>query len=472
MPSPTATAFVTPPDIERQIFRMYDIRGLVDSALTPQAVFWVGKALGSAVLASGQVQIALGRDGRLSSPQLREQMVQGLLSTGVNVVDVGQVPTPLVYFTAATLARVNSCVVITGSHNPPSYNGIKMVVNGVTLYGDMIQDLLRRIVQNDVINAKSPGSLSTQEVAGRYVMTIARDIQIARPLKVVVDAGNGVAGVVGPQVLRAIGCEVIELFCEIDGTFPNHHPDPAKQKNLVDLMAVVKTHQADLGIAFDGDGDRCGVVDNLGRSLYADRQMMLYAKDVLSRNPNAEILYDIKCTALLAKEIEKAGGTATMWKTGHSFMKAKMRETGALLGGEVSGHIFWQERWFGFDDGIYTAARMCEILAKQPLSAADLFDTLPDAFNTPELEIALEEGEQFVFMAAFKALLPFQDGRVFALDGIRVDFDDGWGLVRPSNTSPVITLRFEGDNPAALERIKGRFRHKILSIRPGLVLPF
>lgn len=451
---------------------MYDIRGVVDSALTAETVFWVGKAFGSAVLKAGQTTIALGRDGRLSSPNLREQMLQGLLSTGLNVVDVGQVPTPLVYFAAATLPNVNSCVVITGSHNPPNYNGIKMVVDGVTLYGEMIQDLLRRIVQNDVVVADVKGQLSYQDVFPNYLATIAQDIKIQRPLKVVVDAGNGVAGLIGPQVLRAIGCEVIELFCEIDGTFPNHHPDPVKQKNLLDLIEAVKTHQADLGVAFDGDGDRCGVVDNRGRSLYADRQMMLYAKDVLSRNPGAEILYDIKCTALLAKEIEKLGGKATMWKTGHSFMKAKMRETGALLGGEVSGHIFWKERWFGFDDGIYTAARMCEILAKQPLSAADLFDTLPDAFNTPELEIAFEEGEHYQFMAAFKALMPFQDGRVFALDGIRVDFDDGWGLIRPSNTSPVITLRFEGDNLDALERIKARFRRKLLSIQPNLVLPF
>ena len=458
-------------DINPSIFKMYDIRGKVDITLTEQTVYGVGKALGSEVVKAGGKAIALGRDGRLSGERFRDAMVKGLLETGLRVIDLGLVPTPMVYFAAATLPGVRSCVVITGSHNPPQDNGIKMVIEGVTLYGAHIQNLLQRILNDDYL-LQSTGQYESLDIFTAYQQRIANDIQIARPLKVVVDAGNGAAGLAGPKVLRAIGCEVIELFCEIDGTFPNHHPDPAKQKNLLDLIAAVKTHGADLGVAFDGDGDRCGVVDNLGQSLYADRQMMLYARDVLSRQPGAEILYDIKCSSLLAQEIEKAGGKATMWKTGHSFMKAKMRETGAALGGEVSGHIFWQERWFGFDDGIYTAARLCEILAKQPLSAAELFASLPNAFNTPELEIAFEDGEHYAFMEKFKALMPFQDGKVFALDGIRVDYPDGWGLVRPSNTSPVITLRFEADNLEALERIKARFRYKILLIKPELVLPF
>ncbi|BBP42557.1 phosphomannomutase/phosphoglucomutase [Thiosulfativibrio zosterae] len=458
-------------DVNSSIFKMYDIRGKVDSSLTEQTVYCVGKALGSEVVKAGGKAIALGRDGRLSGERFRDAIVKGLLETGLRVIDLGLVPTPMVYFAAATLPEVRSCVVITGSHNPPQDNGIKMVIEGVTLYGAYIQTLLQRILNDDYL-LQPNGQYETLDIFADYQQRIASDIQIARPLKVVVDAGNGAAGIAGPAVLRAIGCEVIELFCEIDGRFPNHHPDPAKQKNLLDLIAAVKTQQADLGIAFDGDGDRCGVVDNLGQSLYADRQMMLYAKDVLSRQPGAEIIYDIKCSSLLAKEVEAAGGKATMWKTGHSFMKAKMRETGAALGGEVSGHIFWQERWFGFDDGIYTAARMCEILAKQPLSAAELFASLPNAFNTPELEIAFEEGEHYQFMEAFRALAPFQDGKIFALDGIRVDYVDGWGLVRPSNTSPVITLRFEADNLEALERIKARFRYKILLIKPDLVLPF
>jgi len=452
------------------IFRMYDIRGVVDELLTEETVELVGKALGSAVLATGQEKIVLARDGRLSGPRFRERMISGLISTGIQVVDVGQVPTPMAYFAAATLEGVNSCVVITGSHNPSNYNGIKMVVDGITLYGDYIQALLKRIQTNDF--TQGAGSLIEQDIFRAYQAYIVKDIQLAKPLKVVVDGGNGVAGPFGVAVLRALGCEVIELFCDIDGTFPNHHPDPAKPKNLADLMAAVKAENADLGIAFDGDGDRCGIVDNRGQSLYADRQLMLYAQDVLSRQPGSEIIYDIKCSALLPKMIEQAGGQATIWKTGHSFMKAKMRETGAVLGGEVSGHIFWKERWFGFDDGIYTGVRMCEILAKSEQTAADLFATLPNGINTPELEIHFAEGEHYDFCNQFKERTQFTEGKVFDLDGLRVDFADGWGLIRPSNTSPIVTLRFEGETQAALDRIKAVFREKILAVDPNLKLPF
>lgn len=456
--------------VVESIFRMYDIRGVVDEVLTEETVELVGKALGSAVLATGQNKIVLARDGRLSGLRLRDRMIAGLISTGIEVIDIGMVPTPMAYFAASTLDGVNSCVVITGSHNPSNYNGIKMVVDGITLYGDYIQQLLKRIQANDY--TQGLGSVIEHDIFSEYQAYIVKDIRLAKKLKVVVDGGNGVAGPFGVKVLRALGCEVVELFCEIDGTFPNHHPDPAKHKNLADLVASVKAEDADLGIAFDGDGDRCGIVDNTGESLYADRQLMLYAQDVLSRQPGGEIIYDIKCTSLVPKIIEQAGGKATIWKTGHSFMKAKMRETGAVLGGEVSGHIFWKERWFGFDDGIYTGARMCEIIAKSEKTAADLFATLPNGINTPELEIHFAEGEHYEFCNQFKAATEFYEGKVFDLDGLRVDFTDGWGLIRPSNTSPIVTLRFEGETQAALERIKTIFREKILNIDPDLELPF
>ena len=452
------------------IFRMYDIRGVVDELLTEETVELVGKALGSAVLETGQTKIVLARDGRLSGPRFRNRMITGLISTGVNVIDIGQVPTPMAYFAAATLEGVNSCVVITGSHNPSNYNGIKMVVDGITLYGDYIQNLLKRIQNNDF--AQGSGSVIEQDIFQAYQAYIVSDIRLAKTLKIVVDGGNGVAGPFGVTVMRAMGCDVVELFCDIDGTFPNHHPDPAKPKNLADLVATVKAEGADLGIAFDGDGDRCGIVDNAGNSLYADRQLMLYAQDVLSREPGGEIIYDIKCTSLLPKIIEQAGGKATIWKTGHSFMKAKMRETGAVLGGEVSGHIFWKERWFGFDDGIYTGARMCEIVAKSEQTAADLFATLPNGINTPELDMPFAEGEHYQFFNKFKEQTQFTEGKVFDLDGLRVDFADGWGLIRPSNTSPIVTLRFEGETQTALDRIKALFREKILAVEPNLKLPF
>lgn len=459
-------------DVVKSIFRMYDIRGVVDKALTEETVELIGKALGSYLVSEGESSIVIGRDGRLSGPRFIECLSSGLTSTGIDVIDLGQVATPMVYFAAATKDETSSCAVITGSHNPPDYNGIKMVVKGVTLYGDYIQALLKRIETEDFVLADEPGKVTHLDIFSDYKARIVSDIHIKKPLKVVIDAGNGVAGAFAPSVIRELGGEVIELFCEVDGHFPNHHPDPAKLKNLEDLIAKVKETGADLGIAFDGDGDRCGIVDNLGRSLYADRQLMLYARDVLSREPGAEIIYDIKSTSLLEKEIQKAGGVGTIWKTGHSFMKLKMRETGAALGGEVSGHMFFKERWYGFDDGIYTAARMLEIVGAYEETAADLFDTLPDAYNTPEIDIHFPEGEHYVFCDRFKELVDFGNAKVFDLDGMRVDFEDGWGLIRPSNTSPVLVLRFEGESPAALERIKELFREKILSVDSTLELPF
>ncbi|WP_178862207.1 phosphomannomutase/phosphoglucomutase [Thiomicrorhabdus cannonii] len=456
--------------VVESIFRAYDIRGVVDEALTDETVELIGRALGSEVILSGQTKIVIGRDGRLSGPRFIERLAKGLQAAGVDVIYIGEVTTPMVYFAAATLEGVNSCAAITGSHNPPNYNGIKMVVNGTTLSGEWIQTLLKRIQNDDF--TQGAGRFSELNIAPAYHHAIVTGIHLKRPLKIVVDAGNGVAGAYAPQILRDLGCDVTEMYCDVDGTFPNHHPDPAKPKNLVELIAKVKELQADIGLAFDGDGDRCGVVDNEGQVLYADRQMMLYARDVLSRVPGAEILFDIKCSSLLPKEIAADGGKPTMWKTGHSFIKAKLKETGAALAGEMSGHIFFKERWYGFDDGIYTAARMLEIVASQPGSAHALFSALPDAYNTPEMDVEFAEGEHYAFMEQFKAVAHFPDAKVFDLDGIRADFADGWGLVRPSNTTPVLVMRFEGETPEALKRIQEAFRTLMLQVKPDLKLPF
>lgn len=458
--------------VEPSIFRTYDIRGIVDQALNEETVELIGKALGSELVRQNEKNIVLGRDGRLSGDRFSKAMTKGLISVGVNVIDLGQVTTSMVYFAAETLPNVSSCVVITGSHNPPNYNGIKMVVNGLTLYGDYIQALLKRIQQRDFVTDVSSGHYSQYDITPAYQQSIVSNIHLSRPLKVVMDAGNGIAGAYAPEIFRRLGCDVIELFCEVDGRFPNHHPDPAKLKNLEDLSQKVIETQADIGFAFDGDGDRCGVVDDQGIALYPDRQMMLFARDILSRQPGAEVLYDIKCTALLPKLIHEAGGKPTMWKTGHSFMKAKMRESGAALGGEVSGHMFFKERWYGFDDGIYTAARMSEIVAGQTLTTSALFNQLPNAYNTPEIDIPFAEGEHYAFMKKIEAIADFPEAEIFDLDGIRADFKDGWGLIRPSNTSPVIVLRFEGETPQALQRIQQQFKTLMLKVDPTLLLPF
>ncbi|HID00325.1 MAG TPA: phosphomannomutase/phosphoglucomutase [Piscirickettsiaceae bacterium] len=456
--------------IDADIFRAYDIRGVVDQGLTPESVALIGRALGSAVRAAGEETLIVGRDGRLSGPALSSALMAGARAAGVNVVDLGCVTTPMVYWAAATTPGVSSCAVVTGSHNPPEYNGIKMVVAGDALSGDAIEALRHRIENGDFTAGE--GNYAAREIAQAYIEDIASKIHLQRPLKVVVDAGNGVAGAYAPAVLRAIGCEVVELYCDVDGTFPHHHPDPAKPQNLTDMIERVKTEGADLGLAFDGDGDRCGVVDEQGNLLYADRQMMLYACDVLRRKPGGTVIYDVKCTSLLAREIERCGGVPLMWRTGHSLIKKKMKQTGAVLAGEMSGHIFFNERWYGFDDGIYTAARMCEIIAAQQQPASAVFARLPNAFNTPELELTFDRfGEHFAFMEKLKACADFADGSVFDLDGIRVDFEDGWGLVRPSNTTPVLVLRFEGQTPEARARIKRRFADWIKRVDPDRTLP-
>jgi len=456
--------------IDSNIFRAYDIRGIVDVALSEAAAYGVGRALASEVLAAGQTTMVVGRDGRLSGPRLQASLVRGVREGGVNVIDVGMVTTPMVYFAAATIAGANSCAAITGSHNPPNYNGIKMVVNGTTLSGDAIQALRVRIENNDLTQGE--GTYSQIDISAAYRDRIVGDVALSRPLKVVVDSGNGVAGAYAPDILRGIGAEVIELYCDVDGHFPNHHPDPSNPKNLVDLIAQVKALGADLGLAFDGDGDRVGVVDETGKLMYADRQMMLYAKDVLSRNLGQQIIYDVKCSSTLTRFIEQHGGVPLMWRTGHSFIKAKLKETGAPLGGEMSGHIFFKDRWYGFDDGIYGACRMLEIVAADARKASEIFNALPDSFSTPELDWHFAEGEHFAFMKRIMEKADFPDGRVFDLDGLRVDFSDGWGLIRPSNTTPILVVRFDAETPEALTRITERFRALIRQVDANIDVPF
>jgi phosphomannomutase/phosphoglucomutase len=452
-----------------EIFKAYDIRGIVGTTLTPAIVETIGRAIGAEARARGQSAVIVARDGRLSGPELIAALGRGLTRAGCDVIDIGRVPTPVLYFATHMLAT-RSGVMLTGSHNPPDYNGLKIVIAGETLSGEAIQDLRRRIMNNDL--GTGSGRVSHDDVRAAYLKRILSDIKLARPLRVAVDCGNGVAGELAPQLFRQLGCEVSELFCEIDGTFPNHHPDPAHPENLKDLIATVKREHLDVGLAFDGDGDRLGVIAPDGAIIWPDRQMILYARDVLSRHPGAEILYDVKCSRTLPAEIHKAGGKATMWKTGHSLIKAKLKETGALLAGEMSGHVFFKERWYGFDDGLYTGARLLELLARAARPPAELFASLPSTVNSPELHVQLGEGENFEVVKTLIEAARFPEARVSTLDGLRVDFDDGFGLVRASNTMPVLVLRFEAETPAGLARIQNQFRELILRVRPGTILPF
>jgi phosphomannomutase/phosphoglucomutase len=457
------------PSIDPSIFKAYDVRGIVDRTLTEDAVYWIGRALGSEAKGRGEQHIYIARDGRLSGPKLAAALTRGLTETGCDVTDLGMVPTPVLYFAAYELGS-GSGIMITGSHNPPEYNGMKMVLGGTTLSGDDIQALRKRIESGEL--CEGSGSVETADVLAQYIERISSDIKLAKPLKVVIDCGNGVAGAVAPQLLRALGCEVSELFCDVDGNFPNHHPDPSKPENLLDLKKALSEQHADIGLAFDGDGDRLGVVTPSGNVIWADRQMMLYAQDVLSRNPGAEIIYDIKCTTNLHKIIEQAGGKATMWKTGHSFIKAKLKESGAALAGEMSGHIFFKERWYGFDDATYTASRLLEILAKDDRDADTIFNSLPDNINTPELNMSTAEGENHPLVNKLIAAADFPNAKVTTIDGLRVDFEDGFGLVRASNTTPCLVFRFEATNEAALKRIQNDFRQLILTQAPDAELPY
>ena len=455
--------------VPAEIFRAYDIRGIVEVTLTPAVVRAIGQCLGTLALEAGGTTIAIGRDGRLSGPSLCAALAEGIAASGAHVIDVGMVPTPVTYFAAYHLG-CGSAVMLTGSHNPPEYNGIKMVIAGTTLSGDAIQDLRKRIEAGQV--ASGAGTIGQRDVSDAYVARIASDVKLARAMKIAIDCGNGVTGRLAPELFRQLGCEVAGLFCEIDGRFPNHHPDPSQPKNLADLIAALKSSDAELGLAFDGDGDRLGVVTKDGKIIYPDRQLMLFAQDVLSRNPGATIIYDVKCTRRLGPWIEEHGGVPLIWKTGHSFVKAKLKETGAPLAGEMSGHTFFKERWYGFDDALYVGARLLEIVSREK-DASAVLNALPDSPSTPELNWKLAEGEPHALIAKLQASAPFPNAeRILTIDGVRAEYRDGFGLARASNTTPVIVLRFEADTDAALERIQGEFRAALLALKPGAALPF
>ncbi len=454
--------------ISPTIFRAYDIRGVVDRELTEEAVRSVGQALAGQVLDAGLNKVCVGRDGRLSGPRLQNALAEGLMAGGCDVIDVGQVPTPLLYF-ANHVLETGCGVVVTGSHNPPDYNGLKMVVAGTTLAESSIQALLSAIETGALPTGS--GTLASEDVQPAYLDRITSDVKLARPLKVVVDCGNGVTGGIAPQLLSALGCEIVELFTEVDGNFPNHHPDPSKPENLRDLIRVVAEQQADIGLAFDGDGDRVGVVTPQGDVVFPDRLMMLFARDLLTRDPGATILYDVKCTRHLPEVIAEAGGKPVMCRTGHSLVKAEMKARKAALAGEMSGHIFFGERWYGFDDGLYGACRLLEIISKDSRPVQQIFDDLPDAVNTPELHIEMAEGEPHALVPKLIAAAEFPGAEVSTLDGIRVDFADGFGLARPSNTTPVMVLRFEGDSEAALQRIVGEFEALFKKVVPAVAFP-
>ncbi len=453
------------------LFKAYDIRGVVDTALTPDAVRLIGAALGSEAVDRKLPAICVGRDGRLSGPLLRDALVAGITSTGTDVIDVGMVPTPVLYFSTVHL-DTGTGVEITGSHNPPQYNGLKMMLGGATLHGDAIQALRARIEQGALIRGKSPGAERMADVLPAYLERIRTTVKLARPMKIAIDSGNGVAGPTAVTLFRALGCEVVELFTDIDGTFPNHHPDPAHPENLEDLIRALRNTDAELGLAFDGDGDRLGVVAKDGQIIYPDRQIMLFAQDILAANPGGEIIFDVKCTRRLAPWIRERGGRPTMWRTGHSLIKAKLKESGAPFAGEMSGHLFFNDRWPGFDDGLYAGARLLEILSRSADPSAVL-NALPSAVSTPELHLHTAEGENFALVERLKSQATFAGAeQLITIDGVRAEWTDGFGLARPSNTTPVVVLRFEGDTPEALARIQSLFRAAILSVAPQAKLPF
>lgn len=455
--------------IPAEIFKAYDIRGIVGRSLTPAIVEAIGRAIGSEARTRACREIAIGRDGRLSGPELAAALARGIQAAGVDVVDLGRVATPMAYFAAHHLGT-RCAVMVTGSHNPPDYNGLKMVLAGETLAGDAIQALRRRIEIGDL--ASGTGSCRQQDIAADYIARIADDVKLIRPMKIIVDAGNGVAGAYAPALYRALGCQVEEMYCEVDGRFPNHHPDPSVPANLTNLIARLREGDAEIGLAFDGDGDRLGVVARDGTIVFPDRQLMLFAADVLSRQPGATVIFDVKSTRNLYGWIREHGGEPMLWKTGHSLMKARLQETGAALAGEMSGHVFFKERWYGFDDGLYAGARLLEYLSKQ----ADLdqtLRTLPDSINTPELHAHMREGEAHRLIARLHETANFAGAsEVITLDGLRVEYPDGFGLMRASNTTPTIVLRFEADDAAALARIQEQFRRILLAAAPGLALPF
>ena len=443
-------------DISSSIFKAYDIRGIVEKELTPEVVKLIGMAIGSESIAQGERGIVVGRDGRLTGPMLSESLISGLIESGCHVVDIGMVPTPLVYFATYTKGA-SSGVMVTGSHNPPEYNGFKIMIAGETLAADKIQNLYSRIVNQQF--SSGSGSSTSINIDQDYMDTIKSDIVLERELNIVVDCGNGIAGNIAPKLFESLGAKVTKLFCLVDGRFPNHHPDPSNPENLEDLIKEVIDTGADLGLAFDGDGDRLGLVDNNGNVIWADRQMILYARDVLSRKPGAKIIFDVKCSSLLPKDISEHGGEPIMSRTGHSFIKNKLKETDAELGGEMSGHIFFNDRWYGFDDAIYTGARLLEIISKTDKTCAEIFAELPDSVSTPEINIHFDkQGQQYDAMEALYKNVDFPGSAINTLDGVRVDYENCWGLVRASNTTPCLVLRFEGSDKEALNSIKSQFK--------------
>ena len=459
------------------IFKAYDIRGIIDQTLDASVAKSIGQAFGSQMRELGEAVIVIGRDGRLSGPNLIEALAEGLLSTGIDVIDLGMVATPMVYFGANQTIEGRkplSGIMITGSHNPPNYNGFKMVLGGAAIYGDQIQAIRQRIEAQQFIQAPPAeiGKRSYFNIFPMYLERIVSDVKLARPMKIAVDCGNGVGGAFAATLFRALGCEVEELFCEVDGHFPNHHPDPAHVENLQDLIKNLATTNNELGLAFDGDADRLGVVTKDGHVIFPDRQMMLFAKDVLSRNPGKQIIYDVKCTRNLAIWVKQHGGEPLMWKTGHSLVKAKLKETGAPLAGEMSGHIFFKDRWFGFDDGLYTGARLLEILSKEK-DPNQTLNNLPNAICTPELQLECAEGEPFTILEKIKANAKFPTSQsINTIDGVRVEYADGFGLARPSNTTPIVVMRFEADSEAAIQRIQAEFKVALLAAKPDAKLPF
>ena len=466
-------------ELSPSIFKAYDIRGVIDKTLDPSIAKLIGQSFGSAMRELGENLCVVGRDGRLSGPALMAGLTEGLLSVGVNVIDLGVVATPMVYFgTNISIQgqQAKSGIMITGSHNPPDYNGFKMVLGGAAIYGEQIQALRERIVAKNFSSGNA--SRSEHNIFPEYLQRIVGDVRLKRKMKIAVDCGNGVGGAFAGRLFRELGCEVEELFCEVDGTFPNHHPDPAHLENLQDLIKNLKTTDNELGLAFDGDADRLGVVTKTGEVIFPDRQMMLFAKDVLSRNPGAQIIYDVKCTRNLASYVKQQGGAPLMWKTGHSLVKAKLKETGAPLAGEMSGHIFFKDRWYGFDDGLYTGARLLEILSAEQDPNATL-NQLPNAICTPELQMPCAEGEAFSLLDKIKAEVAKGTQATFetaesvnTIDGVRVEYADGFGLARPSNTTPIVVMRFEADTQAAIERIQAEFKKVFLAVKPDAKMPF
>ncbi len=453
-----------------ETFRTYDIRGEVsEQGLNANVAYAIGRAIGGAAAESNISDIIVGRDGRLSGPEFKKAICRGLQDSGRNVIDIGIVPTPLLYF-ATNRLPANSGVMITASHNPGHHNGFKVVLDGQTLTTDGVQALLQRIKERRFVSGE--GTLTKADVIQDYMDYVCRHIKLARPLKMVVDCGNGVAGMLAPALYRALGCEVIELYCEVDGHFPNHHPDPTIPENLRDLIAMVKQEKADIGFAFDGDGDRLGIVTEQGEIIWPDRQLMLFVQEVLANRPGAEIVFDVKCSSILPKIIIKHGGKPVMYRTGHSILKAKMLEIGSPFAGEMSGHIFFKDEWFGFDDGLYVGARLLRILANQSHSISTLFDALPSSVNTPELKLPMPEEKKAEFMRKLLEKGDFGDAKRITIDGLRVDFGYGWGLVRPSNTSPYLILRFEADSEAHLEEIKQIFATQLLKLDQSLSLPY